>query len=127
VCVNSAFQQRRSWRDKLFGRAVPVDLAKITDQDKIGLVCSVCHGIGTDEPKTLRFHNWFLPCFAAGFVFLLLLLLAFSALVDKVHFQAVLTFAATAVGGVTGYYFGGAKQQISSVAQRSVVDAKKPG
>ena|SRR5271157_333335 len=76
-----------------------------------GLPCSVCGGVGKAEPKTLRFLNLFLPFFAAGFVALLLIWLLVLALVKSDSFQSFLTFAGTATGSVTGYYFGGTKHQ----------------
>jgi hypothetical protein len=69
------------------------------------------------EPKTLKFVNQFLPWFAAGFVAVLLLWLLILALWpnhDDNHFQGFLTFAGTAIGSVTGYYFGGTKHQPQS-------------
>jgi hypothetical protein len=77
-------------------------------------VCSVCGGVGTAEPKTLRFLNSFLPYFAAGFVTLLLLSLLILAFRDGSYFHDFLTFAGTAIGSVTGYYFGGTKHQPQS-------------
>lgn len=99
--------------------AVCVRSARISQQSAIGLVCSICRGIGTAEPDTLKLLNMFVPIFAAAFVGLLLLLIAFFAwLRDGQFFQPFLTFAATAVGSVTGYYFGGSKQHISSVVEQ---------
>lgn len=77
-------------------------------RDRLG-VCSVCGGVGTAEPKTLKFLNNFLPYFAAGFVLLLLLTLLTLAFCDGPYFHEFLTFAGTAIGSVTGYYFGGTK------------------
>ena len=81
------------------------------EQVAMGLVCSVCGGVGKAEPKTLRFLNLFLPFFAAGFVGLLLIWLMVLALRASPNFHDFLTFAGTAIGSVTGYYFGGTKHQ----------------
>lgn len=76
-----------------------------------GLVCSVCGGVGKAEPKTLRFLNRFQPIFAAVFVAVLLVWLLVLAFVPNgTYFQQFLTFAGTAIGSVTGYYFGGANR-----------------
>ena len=81
-----------------------------------GLICSVCGGVGTAEPKTLRFLNMFLPIFSAVFVGLLLIWMLVLAVwvQDKSIFHDFVVFAGTAIGSVTGYYFGGTKRQSSS-------------
>jgi hypothetical protein len=43
--------------------------------------------------QVAKFHNRFLPCFAAGFVLALLGLLIFFAVEAPTHFQTVLTVA----------------------------------
>jgi len=91
--------------------AVCIKWAKLPAQAVTGVVCSVCGGVGAAEPKTLKFLNRFLPIFAAGFVAILLLSLLVLALSAKNEFHEFLTFAGTAIGSVTGYYFGGTKHQ----------------
>ena len=93
---------------------VCIKSAKLPAQAATGLVCSVCGGIGMAEPKTLKFLNRFLPMFAAGFVGVLLLWLLILAVAGHQSFHDFLTFAGTAIGSVTGYYFGGTKHQPQS-------------
>lgn len=79
---------------------------KLTTNDKqSGLVCSVCKGLGVVEPKTARLHNRIVPALALLIVYVALCLIVYFAGTD--HFNAVLAFAATLIGSVTGYYFGG--------------------
>lgn len=70
-----------------------------------GLVCSVCGGLGALEPKTARIHNRIVPLLAMLIVYFALSMVLFFY--DKEHFNEVLAFAATLIGSVTGYYFGG--------------------
>ena len=72
-----------------------------------GLVCSVCHGIGMAEPKSLRIHNRIVPMLAILIVYLALFLVILLS--SKEHFSEILAFAATLIGSITGYYFGGKK------------------
>lgn len=77
---------------------------KATDSTS-GLVCSVCSGVGITEPKSLRLHNRIVPVLAMLIVYVALALV--MILSTKEHFSEVLAFAATLIGSVTGYYFGG--------------------
>lgn len=77
---------------------------KVTDSTS-GLVCSVCHGVGITEPKSARLHNRIVPVLAMMIVYVALFLV--MVLSTKEHFSEVLAFAATLIGSVTGYYFGG--------------------
>ena len=85
--------------------AVCLKKNKIDAQASTGLVCSVCCGYGAVEPRTARLRNLIAPVFA--------LLIAGTALglawffAGDEHFTEVLAFAATLIGSITGYYFGG--------------------
>jgi hypothetical protein len=94
--------------------AVCIKRAKVPAQAVTGLVCSVCGGVGFAEPKTLMLLNRFVPFFAAGFVAVLLIWLLALAFRGDNTFHDFLTFAGTAIGSVTGYYFGGTKHQPQS-------------
>ncbi len=113
VCVNSAEQMRvrHPFITTLMGR----ESAPKSSSVMVGLVCSVCQGTGTTEPKTLKFLNRFLPIFSASFVLVLVVLLIIFAFAAEKYFPSVLAFVSTAVGSVTGYYFGGSKEHMSSV------------
>jgi hypothetical protein len=67
----------------------------------------VCDGRGSVEPFSLKLQNRFLPFFAMGFVFLLLVFLAGALFKDMEHFDKIIGFAGTLIGSITGYYFGG--------------------
>jgi len=87
---------------RLLGRGRPLDFGNVV---YTGLVCSVCHGRGTLEPTTFKFHNRMAPVLALIFI-----IFGGSLLVKfRGHqsFDAVLTFVGTLIGSVTGYYFGG--------------------
>ncbi|ADO00844.1 hypothetical protein Gbem_4144 [Citrifermentans bemidjiense Bem] len=77
---------------------------KIIDST-FGIVCSVCHGVGITEPKSVRLHNRIVPVLAMMIVYVALFLV--MILSTREHFSEVLAFAATLIGSVTGYYFGG--------------------
>ena len=85
--------------------AVCIKKNKIEGQSSAGLVCSVCLGYGTLEPKTARLRNFIAPVFALLIVYTALGLAWFFAGDD--HFSEVLAFAATLIGSITGYYFAG--------------------
>lgn len=70
-----------------------------------GLVCSVCCGYGVAEPKSARMQNRIIPMLAIIIVYFALFLIFMLARTD--NFSEVLAFAATLIGSITGYYFGG--------------------
>jgi len=82
-----------------------------------GLPCSICEGKGSVEPFSLKLHNRFLPFFAMGFVTLLLIFVALVCFLHPESFVNVIGFAATLIGSITTYYFGG-KPILSSAPQK---------
>lgn len=89
-----------------------------------GLPCSVCGGRGSVEPFSLKLQNRFLPFFAMGFVFLLLLFLAVALYSGTASFEKIIGFAGTLIGSITGYYFGG-KHIETSTSSNQHGDADK--
>lgn len=85
--------------------ALCVKKAQIKSGASEGLVCSVCKGFGVAEPQTIQIRNRITPALAWGIVSIALLLVCYLA--EKENFHEVLAFAATLIGSVTGYYFGG--------------------
>jgi hypothetical protein len=85
--------------------AVCIKKNRIEGETSTGLVCSVCRGYGAVEPRTARLRNLIAPVFALLIVYTALGLAWFFAGED--HFTEVLAFAATLIGSITGYYFGG--------------------
>jgi NMD protein affecting ribosome stability and mRNA decay len=85
--------------------AVCIKKNKIEGQPSTGLVCSVCQGCGAIEPRTARLRTLIAPIFALLIVYTALGLAWFFA--GDEHFTEVLAFAATLIGSITGYYFGG--------------------
>jgi hypothetical protein len=81
------------------------------ESDKMfyGLRCSVCGGIGQDEPTTFKWHNRFLPILTGAFVAGAVILILVFGLLQHPHFDKVLVFTSTLVGSITGYYYGGEK------------------
>ena len=71
-----------------------------------GLVCSVCEGRGTAETFSLKLQNRFLPFFAVGFLFLLLLFIA-VAYFWTANYKDVVAFAGPLVGTIIAFYFSG--------------------
>lgn len=78
---------------------------KIKDKSAVGIACGVCMGYGIAEPKTARLKNRLVPILSLLIVYLALAMV--MILSSKEHFTEVLAFAATLIGSVTGYYFGG--------------------
>jgi hypothetical protein len=72
-----------------------------------GLKCSVCDGLGQDEPTTFKWHNRFLPILTATFVALAVILLLVFGLMESKYFENILVFASTLIGSITGFYYGG--------------------
>jgi len=85
--------------------AVCLKKNKIESEASTGLVCSVCLGYGAIEPRAARLRNFIAPVFALLIMYTALGLAWFFAGDD--HFSEVLAFAATLIGSITGYYFGG--------------------
>jgi hypothetical protein len=85
--------------------AVCIKKNKIEEPASAGLVCSVCHGYGAVEARAARLRSIISPVFA--------LLIACAALglawffAGDEHFTEVLAFAATLIGSISGFYFGG--------------------
>lgn len=74
-------------------------------QDSSGIVCSVCDGVGSVEPYSVRLNKRIVPLLAILIVYFALAIVLFFATKDK--FDQILAFAATLIGSITGYYFGG--------------------
>jgi len=85
--------------------ALCVKKAQIKSDASEGLICGVCKGLGVAEPQTLLIRNRITPVLAWVIVCIALLLIFYLA--EKENFHEVLAFAATLIGSVTGYYFGG--------------------
>ncbi len=79
--------------------------ARFKDKEAVGLICSVCKGYGVAEPMTPRLRNRITPLLSLFIVYLALALVMLFG--SKEHFNEILAFAATLIGSVTGYYFGG--------------------
>jgi hypothetical protein len=73
----------------------------------IGRAIVAVLGRGSVEPFSLKLQNRFLPFFAMGFVFLLLVFLAVALYLGTANFDKIIGFAGTLIGSITGYYFGG--------------------
>lgn len=69
-----------------------------------GLVCSVCEGRGFAENFSLKLQNRFLPFFAVGFLFLLLIFIMTSYFFSK-NYKDVVAFAGPLVGTIIAFYF----------------------
>ena len=89
--------------------AVCVKKNRIEGQPSTGLVCSVCQGHGAIEPRTTRLRALIAPVIALVIVYTALGMAWFFAGDD--HFTEVLAFAATLIGSISGYYFGGRNKQ----------------
>ena len=81
-----------------------------------GLPCSICRGSGTVEPTSLKFQNRFTPVLASAFVGLAFIAIGVFGFFRETHFPAILAFAGTLIGSVTGFYFadrGEARRQFA--------------
>jgi hypothetical protein len=78
-----------------------------SDAPYVGLVCSVCEGLGIAESKSAMIQNRFIPFLAIVIAYFALGLVAFS--LKSEHLDKILIFASTLVGSIVGYYFGGAR------------------
>lgn len=78
--------------------------AKVSNAS-IGIICSVCDGIGSVEPFSVRLHKRIVPLLALFIVYIALFLILRLATEDD--FDQILAFAGTLIGSITGYYFGG--------------------
>ena len=56
---------------------------------------------------SLGFQKHFTPSLALVFVGLAFLTIILLGWRESEHFESVLTFASTLIGGITGFYFGG--------------------
>lgn len=71
---------------------------------------------------TARLQRRITPLLAMVIVYLALVLVWMYA--DSSHFPEILAFAATLIGSITGYYFGGRNSQPAVSKQES--EANKP-
>ena len=75
-------------------------------QEHYGIVCSVCNGHGIAETKTARIHNRIVPILALLIVYVSLFIV-WASMSFGDNLDSILPFAATLIGSVTGFYFGG--------------------
>lgn len=71
----------------------------------IGLLCGACGGIGMAEPMTERMNKRTKPFIAITTLIILFALIYTAFFTDSQHFSAILAFAGTLIGSITGYYF----------------------
>jgi hypothetical protein len=74
-----------------------------------GLVCSVCKGRGLAETASSQWDYWFPGILAIVFIGVSFGLLYYFH--ESPHFDTILVFVGTLIGGVTGYYFGGERRR----------------
>jgi hypothetical protein len=80
-----------------------------------GLVCSICWGKGIAEVSSAKWTYRYPAFLASGFILLAFILLFIYGLREnKEHFDKVLVFVSTAIGSITGYYFGGERARATS-------------
>lgn len=77
---------------------------ELKGRDYTGLPCGVCRGLGKAEPTTERVNKR-IPAILALIVVILLLGMVATAMIWDRHFNAILAFAAGAVGSILGFYF----------------------
>lgn len=72
-----------------------------------GLPCWICKGRGHHEPLAVQIQNQIVPGLAIVIAFAALAFVARVTSKDRAHDSEIITFSATLIGSVTGFYFGG--------------------
>lgn len=93
----------------------------ISEESPCGLPCSVCKGVGSLEPTSLKFHNRFVPILALAFVGLAFVTIFVFGLYSN-HLDKILPFAGTLIGSITGYYFAGRGEAMGGNDSASAVN-----
>jgi len=70
-----------------------------------GLPCSVCGGIGQAEPRTERINKRMPALLGFSVVFILIISLIITAVLNSQYFNQLQSFSGPIVGAIIGYYF----------------------
>jgi hypothetical protein len=85
--------------------AVCIKDNELKDTDLVGLPCTICGGIGQAEPKTERINKRIPAILGFTVVFLLILGVFVSAILNSSYFSEILAFSGTLIGTVLGFYY----------------------
>ena len=77
----------------------------------VGLVCSICGGIGQAEPMTERMNKRITPILSLIIVLPLLGIISYSLIIRSEYFTEVLGFSSAIIGTIIGFYFSAASNK----------------